>query len=53
MEYSVKDGFINKVDINIIKHPANCQLLIHKENNIKNSKSSITLDELLLKIKNW
>ena len=51
--YSVKDGFINKIDINIIKHPANCELMIHKENNSKNSKSSITLEELLNRIENW
>lgn len=51
--YSVRDGFINKIDCEIIKHPANCKLMIHSENNLKNYNSSITLDELLERIKNW
>ena len=51
--YSVKDGFINKIDYKIIKHPANCQLLKHVDNNKKKCQSLITLDELLLKIKKW
>lgn len=51
--YSVRDGFINKVDPEIIKHPANCNLMIHSENNRKNYNSSITLDELKERIKNW
>ncbi len=51
--FSVKDGFINNVNTDIIKHPANCRLMIHKENNIKNYNSVITLDELLIRIKEW
>ena len=51
--YSVKDGFINKIDHNIIKHPANCRIIKHTENSSKNSKSLITIDELLVKIKYW
>jgi hypothetical protein len=51
--YSVKDGFINKINPDFIKHPANCQLLKHTDNSIKNSKSIITLDELMERIKNW
>lgn len=51
--YSVKDGFINNIDTEIIKHPANCKLMIHNENNKKNSNSSITLEELLERIKSW
>lgn len=51
--YSVRDGFINKIDINIIKHPANCCLMVHRDNNIKNYNSSITLDELLKRIEDW
>ncbi len=50
---SVKDGFLLGVDPQIIKHPANCQLVLHKENQRKNRKSSITLEELLTRIKNW
>jgi hypothetical protein len=51
--YSVYDGFKNNVDYKIIKHPANCRLMKHTENNLKNIKSLITLNELLLKIKIW
>lgn len=51
--YSVREGFINGVDPEIIKHPANCKLLLHSENNKKNYSCSITLDELKERIKNW
>lgn len=51
--YSIKDGFYNNVDPNIISHPANCQLITHNDNIKKKSKSNITLDELKLKIENW
>jgi hypothetical protein len=51
--YSVKDGFINKVDYNIIKHPANCKIMKHVDNSSKNYRSSITLDELLKRIEEW
>lgn len=51
--FSVKDGFMNKVSIDIIKHPANCRLMIHKHNQVKNSKSLITLEELLKRIEEW
>jgi hypothetical protein len=51
--YSVRDGFINKVDPEIIKHPANCRLILHKENNIKKFNSIISLEELEERIKNW
>lgn len=51
--YSIKDGFRNNVDPSIIAHPANCCLMLHKDNNEKKTKSSITLEELILKIKNF
>lgn len=51
--FSVKDGFDQKVNPDIIKHPANCQLMLHKQNQTKRAKSSITLNELLEKIKHW
>lgn len=51
--YSVKDGFKNKVSPDLIKHPANCELLIHIDNQKKNSKSKITIDELKIRIKNF
>lgn len=52
-KYSVMDGFRNKIDPNIISHPANCQLLLFSDNSIKKDNSSISLDELLNKIKDW
>lgn len=51
--YSVMDGFRNKIDPNIISHPANCKLLLFSDNSIKKDNSSITIDELLKRIENW
>ena len=51
--YSVKDGFLNKVDPKILAHPANCRLIRQGENASKKNKSCITLEELLERIKNW
>lgn len=47
------EGFINKIDPEIISHPANCMLLRHNDNVSKGKKCGITLDELIDKIKNW
>ncbi len=51
--YSVKDGFVNKVDADLISHPANCKLMKHSDNSSKNSHSAITLDELKERIARW
>jgi hypothetical protein len=51
--YSITDGFKNKVSPEIIRHPSNCELLLHKNNQIKNVKSKITLEELLFNIDQW
>lgn len=51
--FSVKDGFLNKVDPIYISHPANCKLVIHTDNQKKNVRSEITLDELFQRIKTW
>jgi hypothetical protein len=51
--YSIYDGWVNQIDPAIIKHPANCQIMLGKENMKKNYKSSITLDELLKRIEEW
>ena len=51
--YSVKEGFNNKVDPYLISHPANCQLLIHTDNESKCNKCSITLDELKERVRLW
>jgi hypothetical protein len=54
--YSRRCGFDNGVFPEIIKHPANCQIISHSDN-IKKSKSNwdciITLDELIDRIINW
>ena len=51
--YSVKDGFLNKVDPKILSHPANCKLVRHNDNVSKGSKSTITLEQLLKRIDLW
>lgn len=51
--YSIKDGFKNNIDPMLISHPANCKLILQRENAIKNTKSSITLLELKNKIQAW
>jgi hypothetical protein len=51
--YSVKDGYVNNILPEIMSHPANCRLMIHKDNSSKNSKSDISIDELLSRILVW
>lgn len=50
---SVRTGFELGIDPSIIKHPANCKLMLHRENQSKREKSSITVNELLERIKHW
>lgn len=50
---SVKYGFENNISSDIIKHPANCNLMEHGENISKHTDCSITIDELLLRIKKF
>lgn len=50
---SVRWGFDNNIDSNIISHPANCNLIQHNENSSKGPSCSITLDDLLNKIVLW
>ncbi len=52
-KYSILDGFLNHVDPKIISHPANCELMCHSKNSSKHSKSSISLEKLLDRIKIW
>jgi len=51
--FSILDGFRNKVDPKILSHPANCEIKPHTFNQVKSSKSSITLEELLLRIERF
>jgi hypothetical protein len=50
---SRKFGFDNKVYPEIIRHPANCQILLHKKNSSKGPNSDLTLDELFAKIETY
>lgn len=50
---SVMYGFKNNINADIISHPANCQLLRHKQNVSKRDKCSLTLNELKNRIKTW
>jgi hypothetical protein len=52
-KYSVMEGYRNKIDPNILSHPANCELLLFSDNSSKNGKSSLTLSELLENIEIW
>ncbi len=50
--YSIKDGYDNKVDPELLAHPVNCRIVKHYDNNVKKGrKSSITLDELKERIR--
>jgi hypothetical protein len=51
--YSVNEGFKNGIDPSIIAHPANCRVIQHRSNQSKRAKSSITLEELMERIKSW
>jgi hypothetical protein len=51
--FSIYDGFKNNIDPEVIKHPANCELLLSSDNRSKGSNSSITIDELMNRIELW
>lgn len=44
---SVRDSIINNYDPYYIKHPLNCELMTHDENQRKGTKSSMSYDELV------
>lgn len=46
-------GWVNNIDPAIIAHPANCALLLHSDNNSKSSACSISVDDLLIRIKDF
>ncbi len=50
---SSRYGFDNKIDPEIIKHPANCRLMIQRKNSSKGIGCAITISELLERIKVW
>lgn len=51
--FSISNGFKLGIDPKIISHPKNCSLIRHSENNKKNIKCNITLEELLEKINSY
>ena len=50
---SVKYGWENNIDPKIIKHPANCKLVLQSDNVSKGTDCSITYEELLARIERW
>lgn len=50
---SITEGFNNGYDPVLLAHPANCMLVRHRDNQKKNTKSSITYEQLLSDIKQW
>jgi len=44
---SVDYGYQHGIDPQIIQHPANCHLVLHTENQRKNTKCSITIEKLM------
>jgi len=51
--FSIAEGFKLGINPDLISHPANCKLMIQNKNLKKGAMSSITIDELTLKINNW
>ena len=50
---SIHYGWVNNISSDIISHPANCEILFDIDNMRKNSNSSITVEDLIARIKNW
>ena len=50
---SIKYGYENHIPSHHISHPANCAILLEKDNIIKGSNSSITYQDLLERINHW
>lgn len=47
---SVRDGLDSKIDPYLLSHPANCELMIHRDNSKKYTGSSIDFKQLLVLI---
>lgn len=50
---SVSYGYKNNIDPSIIAHPANCRIILQSENKKKSGRCSLTLEQLLERIKEW
>lgn len=51
--YSRKDGFDARVFPEIVRHPCNCEFILHSRNSSKSGKSHQTLSELFYKIRKY
>lgn len=51
--FSIKEGFRRLINPLLLAHPANCELIVNKDNQTKQYDCSISIDELLEKIKNF
>jgi len=51
--FSISNGWKMNIPPRILRHPANCKLMLFEENNKKGGRSSINIDELLRKINMW
>lgn len=51
--FSVKEGMKQNINPFLLSHPVNCQLMVHTKNMSKGKKCGITVDELIVKIKEW
>lgn len=51
--YQIQEGFANNIDPLIIRHPANAELVPFQENYNRRMSSTITLNMLYERIKNW
>ena len=52
-KFSIKQGFIKKIPIEIITHPCNLEIINYKDNLSKKDRCSITIDNLLKEIINY
>lgn len=50
---SVHYGKMHRISPEIISHPANCRLVLQGDNTRKQSDSSITYENLIIRIKQW
>jgi hypothetical protein len=50
---SIRFGWENGIDPEIMKHPSNCELMSHPDNIGKNKKCSLLLEQLKKDIKKW
>lgn len=52
-KFSVNEGFKKMINPLILSHPANCELMVHRQNIKKNWRSSITIEKLISNIEEF